>query len=437
MMNRQVAILAVGMLALSGTLRAADVIDGVVAIVNSNVITYSQVMELVQPVDRELRRNFSGQELDDQRRKAQEDALNTLIEHALIVQEFDAKGYKIPETYVEGQINNRIATEFGGNRAAFIKTLEAENLTLSQFRDQERERIIIEVMRDQRARKTMVVSPYKIAQYYQDHIDQFKVGDQVKLRMIYVKRGEPVAADAVANGQDSASATNQAASTNSAAAAAVTNSAASTGSSTTTVAEATAVTNASEVTLANAEVSAAVSTTAVSGTATVVTNTVEVATTNGATTNVVTAAAVSDTNAAATAATTATTAPPAVDLQRKLAEEVLGKLDAGDSFESLARVYSEGKEAKEGGDWGWIGRDILRKELNETAFSLKPGQHSRVIETAEGYYILEVDDVKPAHTTPLAEVRDDIEKTLLQQQRAQMQEQWVKDLRAKAYIRLF
>jgi parvulin-like peptidyl-prolyl isomerase len=437
MMNRQVAILAVGMLALSGTLRAADVIDGVVAIVNSNVITYSQVMELVQPVDRELRRNFSGQELDDQRRKAQEDALNTLIEHALIVQEFDAKGYKIPETYVEGQINNRIATEFGGNRAAFIKTLEAENLTLSQFRDQERERIIIEVMRDQRARKTMVVSPYKIAQYYQDHIDQFKVGDQVKLRMIYVKRGEPVAADAVANGQDSASATNQAASTNSAAAAAVTNSAASTGSSTTTVAEATAVTNASEVTLANAEVSAAVSTTAVSGTATVVTNTVEVATTNGATTNVVTAAAVSDTNAAATAATTATTAPPAVDLQRKLAEEILGKLDAGDSFESLARVYSEGKEAKEGGDWGWIGRDILRKELNETAFSLKPGQHSRIIETAEGYYILEVDDVKPAHTTPLAEVRDDIEKTLLQQQRAQMQEQWVKDLRAKAYIRLF
>src|SRR5579863_2857339 len=200
MMNRRVAILAVAVFALSGTLRAADIIDGVVAIVNSNVITYSQVMELVQPVDRELRRSFSGQELEDQRRKAQEDALNTLIEHALIVQEFDTKGYKIPETYVEGQINNRIATEFGGNRAAFIKTLEAENLTLSQFRDQERERIIIEVMRDQRARKTMVVSPYKIEKYYQDHIDEFKVGDQVKLRMIYIKRSEPVAA--VANGQD-------------------------------------------------------------------------------------------------------------------------------------------------------------------------------------------------------------------------------------------
>ena len=287
-------------------------------------------------------------------------------------------------------------------------------------------------MRDQRARKTMVVSPYKIGKYYQDNIDQFKVGDQVKFRMIYIRRGELVAGGAVANGQDSASATNQPAPTNSEAAVAVINSEATAGSSTTTVAEATTVTNVSEVPLTNSEVPAAVSTTAVRGATTAMTNAVEVATTNG-----VAITTGGETNAAAIVATTATTAPPAVDLQRKLAEEILAKLDAGDSFESMARVYSEGKEAKEGGDWGWIGRDILRKELNEIAFSLKPGQHSRVIETAEGYYILEVDDVKPAHTTPLAEVRDDIEKTLLQQQRAQMQEAWVKDLRAKAYIHLF
>ncbi len=423
MMNRKIAILAIAMLALSARLRAADIIDGVVAIVNDKVITYSEVMMLVQPVDRELRRNFSGQELESQRRKAQEDALNTLIEHALIVQEFDAKGYKIPETYVEQQINNRIATEFGGNRAAFIKTLEAENLTLSQFRDQEREHIIIEVMRDQRARKTMVVSPYKIEKYYQDNIDQFKVGDQVKLRMIYIKRDESVPADVVANGPQSTSVTNQPTPANSEAAPAVSNSETIANSSTATVAAATTMTNASEEPVTNLQGPTTVPTIVAKS------NAVAVATTNGVATT-----AAGETNAA-TALTT--TAAPAVDLQRKLAEEILAKLDAGDSFESLARVYSEGKEAKEGGDWGWIGRDILRKELNGIAFSLKPGQHSRVIETAEGYYIVEVEDVKPAHTTPLAEVRDDIEKTLLQQQRAQMQEKWVKDLRAKAYIRLF
>jgi parvulin-like peptidyl-prolyl isomerase len=427
-MSRAVAILAVVALVLSARARGAEIVDGVVAIVNDKVITRSEVMMLVQPVDRELRRNFSGQELEERRRKAEEDALNTLIEHALIVQEFDAKGYKIPETYVEQQINSRIATEFGGNRAAFIKTLEAENMTLSQFRDQERERIIIGAMREQRVQKAVVVSPYKIEKYYQEHIDQFKVGDQVKLRMIFIKRGESVPAGVVAS---TASTTNSPASTNSEAAVAVTNSEASVGSSTTAVAEVTGVTNAAESALTNSTPPDTVSTTAVSGVAAITTNVAEVST------NLAASTAEADTNALAVIKTNAAAALPVVDLQRKLAEEILAKLDAGDSFESLARVYSEGKEAKEGGDWGWIGRDILRKELNEISFSLKPGQHSRVIETAEGYYIVEVDDVKPAHTTPLAEVRDDIEKTLLQQQRTQMQEQWVSGLRAKAYIRLF
>jgi parvulin-like peptidyl-prolyl isomerase len=161
-----------------------------------------------------------------------------------------------------------------------------------------------------------------------------------------------------------------------------------------------------------------------------VTNAAEAATTNTTAT-----ASTNETNAPTVAKEPAAPAP--VDLQRKLADEILAKLDAGDSFESMARVYSEGKEAKEGGDWGWIGKDVLRKELNEIAFSLKAGQYSHVIETAEGYYILQVEDVKPAHTVALAEVRDDIEKILLQQQRAKMQEDWVKDLRAKAYIHLF
>ena len=123
--------------------------------------------------------------------------------------------------------------------------------------------------------------------------------------------------------------------------------------------------------------------------------------------------------------------------RRQRAEEILALLDRGDSFESIAKVSSEGKEATKGGDWGWIKREEFRKELSDPAFQLKPGQHSRVIETTDGYYILRVEDVKAEHYRPLAEVRDLIEKELLQDQRTKMQEAWVKQLRAKAYIRMF
>jgi peptidyl-prolyl cis-trans isomerase SurA len=350
-MKRQVAAVAAAMLMFAGAAPAVEIIDGVAAIVNDKVITYSEVRQFVQPVVQQLRRNFSGDDLIEQVRKAQMDALNQLIERALIIQEFNEKSYKIPEAVIDQQINDIIAADYGGNRAVFVKTLEAENLTLSQYRDQMRERVIIQAMRGHKTQQTIVVSPYKIEKYYNDNADQYKAGDQIKLRMIFIKRGQ----EPEVRSQKSE-----------------------------------AETNITEQT--------------------------------GGSNSVETAAA--------------SNAPP-VDVQRELADEILSKLDAGDSFESMARVYSEGKEAKEGGDWGWIGKDVLRKELNETAFSLKAGEHSRVIETVEGYYILQVDDVKSAHAIPLSDVRDDIEKILLQQQRAKMQEDWVKDLRAKAYIRLF
>ena len=302
-------------------------------------------------------------------------------------------------TYAEKYLTTTVS-QWVAHDLRLILYHHIQRLSLAEH-DQVRDRVIIQAMRSHKTQQTIVVSPYKIEKYYNENLDQYKVGEQIKLRMIFIKRGEPIPAVSITEHTPSAS-TNQLSQTNSETVAATTNLEATTAVPTTTVSEAT----------------------------TTVTNTTEATATNATAT-----AATNETNPPAIVAAPAV--PAMIDLQRKLADEILAKLDTGESFESMAKVYSEGKEAKEGGDWGWIGKDVLRKELNETAFSLKAGQHSGVIETAEGYYILHVEDVKPAHTVALAEVRDDIEKILLQQQRAKMQEDWVKDLRAKAYIHLF
>jgi parvulin-like peptidyl-prolyl isomerase len=331
-------------LMLGGAARAADVVDGVAAIVNDKVITYSEVREYVQPVVMQLRRQYTGDELMEKVRAAQMDALNNLIQRTLIIQEFRTKGFKMPEKIVDNELNNVILQDFSGDRASFVRTLETENLTLSRYREQLEERMIVQAMLARRTQQNVVVSPYKIEKYYEEHHDDFRMDDQIKLRMIFVTRGTP----------DTPPSAEPATETN-------------------------------------------------------------------------------ETVAASTEPATS----PAVDPRRTLAGEIVAKLDEGATFEELARVYSEAKEAKSGGDWGWVGRDTLRKELNEVAFTLKPGAHSGVIETPEGYYILQVNDVKVAHIKPLPEVRDEIEKNLLTEQRVKMQEDWVKELRAKAYIRVF
>lgn len=133
-----------------------------------------------------------------------------------------------------------------------------------------------------------------------------------------------------------------------------------------------------------------------------------------------------------------TNAPDADNTQtRKLAEEILQKLKGGASFADMATIYSQGSQQREHGDWGWIDKSVLRKELADVAFQLKPGEPSGVIETPNAFYIMLVEDRHAAHVKDLSEVRDEIEKILLEKERERLQKQWIDKLRKKTFIREF
>ena len=120
-----------------------------------------------------------------------------------------------------------------------------------------------------------------------------------------------------------------------------------------------------------------------------------------------------------------------------LAQDLLAKLNAGESFEKLARENSQGSQRAQGGDWGWVEKSVLRKELADTAFSLKPGRHSGVIETPEAYYLMLVEDARAAHAKTLAEVREQIEKNLLLDEQKRIEKQWIDRLRKKTFVLFF
>jgi parvulin-like peptidyl-prolyl isomerase len=122
---------------------------------------------------------------------------------------------------------------------------------------------------------------------------------------------------------------------------------------------------------------------------------------------------------------------------RALAEEILSRIKDGSSFAEMATVYSEGSQRSQGGDWGWVERSVLRKELAEVAFKLKPGEHSGVIETPGAVYLMLVEDSRPEHVKSLSEVRSQIEQELLSQERDRQQKQWIERLRKKTFVRYF
>jgi parvulin-like peptidyl-prolyl isomerase len=119
----------------------------------------------------------------------------------------------------------------------------------------------------------------------------------------------------------------------------------------------------------------------------------------------------------------------------KLANEILSEIKKGATFEQMARLYSQDAQQSQGGDRGWVERPVLRKELADAGFALKPGQTSGVIDLPEAFYILHVEDARPAHVQPLTEVWGGIEKTLRTEEQTRLQKQWIESLKRKTFCR--
>jgi peptidyl-prolyl cis-trans isomerase SurA len=114
---------------------------------------------------------------------------------------------------------------------------------------------------------------------------------------------------------------------------------------------------------------------------------------------------------------------------------ILARFRAGEKFEDLAKQFSKDLKRSKGGDWGWLKRSDFRKEFSEAAFNLKKGDASEPILLPEGAFVLFAEDRRFAGIQPLDEVRDQIERVLVQQMGRAAQERWLERLRRNGYVK--
>lgn len=182
----------------------AEVIDGIAAVVNGDVITFSQVQEVAAPEEQSLKQQYTGQELIDKIKETRLAVLNDLVNRQLILQEFKKKEYTLPDYVVEEQVQDIIKDEFGGDRQAFVRTLQAQGYTLNKFRDKEKEKITVQVMRQNQLKDdSFTPSPEAIDAYYNANKQEFATPGQVKLRMI-VLNSDPLVTDSAKTTQQMA-----------------------------------------------------------------------------------------------------------------------------------------------------------------------------------------------------------------------------------------
>ena len=103
--------------------------------------------------------------------------------------------------------------------------------------------------------------------------------------------------------------------------------------------------------------------------------------------------------------------------KRAKIEGILASLKAGADFAEEARKSSECPSKQNGGDLGFFERGSMVPEFEKTAFALKPGQMSGIVETKFGYHIIRVAERSEPGTAPFEETRQQISTYLAQQKR--------------------
>lgn len=119
---------------------------------------------------------------------------------------------------------------------------------------------------------------------------------------------------------------------------------------------------------------------------------------------------------------------------KEKANTVRKKALEGEDFAELAKRYSDGSTAAQGGELGIYKRGELSKELEDTVFAMKKNQLTEVIETKSGFLILKVMEHYTEGEQPFDVVEPEIQQHLYSQRMEPAMREYLKTLREQSYV---
>ena len=187
-------------LALAGA-APAKIVDRIVAQVNDDIITLSDLNREVALMRQELAAQYSGEQLEAAVKKAEKAALDNLIRDKLLLQKGNDLGFGANIDVQVSAAVERIRKENKIKDAEEMeRALAQQGYSLAGFRDQIRKQIIKDGVIDSFVRSRITLLSNEIEKYYKDHVAEFASTEEVGLSEIIIPiEGDAAAAEARAN----------------------------------------------------------------------------------------------------------------------------------------------------------------------------------------------------------------------------------------------
>ena len=176
----------------AGSASEVEVVDRVVALVNGDMITFSELQRQVViqaerlgvPDDPEIQADFRRQVLDG------------MVDNTLILQVADQRGLRVPDRYFDEWKEATIEEMNLPNEEEFIRQVELQGSNMEELKKQFLEGVLIQEIRRQDIEERVSISEPEIEQRYRENVDEFVRPPQVRLRELVVHVTEAGEAEA-------------------------------------------------------------------------------------------------------------------------------------------------------------------------------------------------------------------------------------------------
>lgn len=166
-------------------LSSDEVVDRIVAVVNDDIITQSELEESMLPFVADYKVRYGGEEAEEKMDAARQDALNRLIEEKLILQEAKRREIEITNEEVEERLES-VKSRFGVEEE-FYKAIENSGVTLAELKEKYKEQIMMRKFVSSIINSKVRISPTQIAAYYNGNLADFSIPNTVRFKVLLLK----------------------------------------------------------------------------------------------------------------------------------------------------------------------------------------------------------------------------------------------------------
>jgi peptidyl-prolyl cis-trans isomerase SurA len=173
----------------------AELVDRIVAIVNDEIITFSELQELMVPIRMRLQSMSDPIQRTSILRKQSEQALEQLIGQVLLIQQAEEQGIVINDMQTEMHLKNMM-TQQGWGEKELQQYLSAQGITRTELKQQSKKFLLQQAVSQRMLVNKTKFSEAELQSAYQDYLTE--IGSQVEVVGSHLFLAVPPGSDAAA-----------------------------------------------------------------------------------------------------------------------------------------------------------------------------------------------------------------------------------------------